>query len=732
MAFYAEVIVNNDSLQVDKPFTYLIPEKYEDKIKKGFRVKVPFGRGNKTIEGFVLNILFEYDGDLDKIKEISSLCDDEPILSLKDLYLIDFMRKEYLCKYIEAIRVIIPKGIMKGNKHRLKSAIFFKKELKEKFLKDNFKEIIEIIKNNNGIYTRAELKNKFNISTYSLKKLIDNEFLEVKEVIVDRANYREYTYYSKKILNEEQKVAVDTILNSKEKIFLLKGVTGSGKTEVYMNLVEEMLKKDKSTLILVPEISLTPQMIERFKGRFGKDVSVFHSKLSDGERFDEWFRVKSGRAKLVVGVRSAIFLPFNNLGLIVVDEEHESTYKSEQNPKYQTKEIAEFKSKLYGCKVVLGSATPSIESYYKAKTGNISLIELKNRVDCGKLPKIHIVDMREELSLGNKSIFSEKLQNYIEERLKNKEQIILFLNRRGYSTFVSCRSCGYVFKCDHCDIAMTYHNNGFLVCHYCGKTLKEPKLCPKCGSKYVKFFGTGTEKVEVTLRKLFPKIKILRMDVDTTRKKDSYEKIYNSFKKGDGDILVGTQMIAKGLDFKNVTLVGIIAADISLNFPDYRSSEKTFQIVTQVSGRAGRGDKEGEAVVQTYSPNHYSLKYAISNDYEGFYEEEIKIRRLMGYPPFKKFLAINLSSENEKKLIDFSMKLGNKLKPYILNWNLEMLGPCPAIIQRINGMYRWQILIKGNFDYIIGNNIKEILYENTKEVYNEIRVSIDINPNSLT
>ena len=731
MAFFAEVIINNDSVQVDRPFTYKIPKNLEENIRKGHRVKIPFGKGNKPIEGFVINILMDYKGDFFKIKSILTLCDKEPILTLKDLELIDFMRKKYLCKHIDAIRVLIPTGIMKGIKRKLKQVVFFNKELSDSFNKPNFIKIMGIIKNENGTKTKSELIADFNVSIYSLNKLIENNFLIIKDIVIDRANFRQYSNYDKQILNEEQQNAVSSILNSTNKLFLLKGVTGSGKTEVYMNLAEKMLNEDKSTLILVPEIALTPQMIERFKGRFGRDVAVFHSKLSDGERFDEWHRVKSGKVKLIIGARSAIFLPFKNLGLIIVDEEHEASYKSEHNPKYQTKEIAEFRSSQFNSKVVFGSATPSIESYYRTKINDITLVELKNRVGFLKMPKIEIVDMREELVKGNKSMFSESLYELTKDKLLKKEQIIIFLNRRGHSTFVSCRSCGYVFKCDSCDISLTYHNNGFLVCHYCGKAIKQPKTCPKCNSTYVKFFGAGTEKIEMAVRGIFENARVLRMDVDTTRKKDSHEKIYNSFKNREADILVGTQMISKGLDFPNVTLVGIIAADMSLNIPDYRSSERTFQIVTQVSGRAGRADKEGISIIQTYTPNHYSFKYAMNNDYEGFFEKEISIREKMGYPPFKKILLINLSSKNADKLIKLSRSIGISLKELLKEENLDILGPCPCIIQKINEMFRWQILIKGNFNDIIANSIKEKLYEFTKGVYNEIRVSLDINPNSL-
>ncbi|MGL5244489.1 MAG: primosomal protein N', partial [Sarcina sp.] len=543
-----------------------------------------------------------------------------------------------LCKYIDAIRIMIPPKIMSGNKEKTKNVIVFSKYLEE--LNSNQIEALNKIREFSGIYTKTEITLNLGVSSYMVNKLIELGVVFAKEVKVDRSNQKQFKQYPPKALNEEQINAYDIILESEKDIFLLKGVTGSGKTEVYMNLVSYMLLLEKSSLILVPEIALTPQMIERFKGRFGKDVAVFHSRLSDGERYDEWYRVKNGEVKLVIGARSAIFLPFNDLGLIVVDEEHEGSYKSEMNPKYSTIEICEFISKLKGCKVVLGSATPSIESYYKALQGQYELIELKSRANKINLPSISIIDMREELKNNNKSMFSKELFYKINQRLKNKEQIILFLNRRGFSTFVSCRSCGYVFKCDHCDISMTYHNNGFLVCHYCGKTKRVQNVCPKCNSSYVKFFGTGTEKVEEAVKHYFPNARVLRMDVDTTKKKNSHANIYNDFKNGNADILIGTQMIAKGLDFENVTLVGVLAADTTLNLPDFKSSERTFQILTQVSGRSGRGSKEGEVVIQTYTPDHYSIVYSKEGNYQGFFDKEINIRRIMNYPPFTQLLLI--------------------------------------------------------------------------------------------
>lgn len=732
MKLYAEVIINSEALEIDRPFTYKVPEEFNNEIKIGQIVKVPFGKGNKTSEGFILNLKND-DNIKFKTKNIAAILVKDPVIDEDDINLIEFLREKTLCKYIDAFRLLIPVGIMKGAKAKKKKVIVLKNEdLSNIKNPDGYKKIVEFFKTNSGKYTKSELINEHSISQYKLNKLIENEVLSIEEESVFRYNDRVYNKDSAKTLTIEQENIIREYINSDDKMFLLKGVTGSGKTEVYMKLVERVLLEGKSAIILVPEIALTPQMIERFKGRFGVNVALFHSKLSDGERFDEWFRVKDGKAKVIVGARSAIFLPAKNLGLIIIDEEHENTYKSEQNPKYQTKEVAEYLSELKGCKVILGSATPSIETYYRALTGEMKLLELNSRVDNKPMPPMKVIDMRNELKGGNKSLFSRELFIAIQERLKRKEQIILFLNRRGFSTFVSCRSCGYVFKCDECDISMTYHKNGLLICHYCGKTKREPRECPKCHSKYVKFFGAGTQRVEEEVKKYFNNAGILRMDVDTTRDKHSYERIYNTFKNGEADILIGTQMVSKGLDFKNVTLVGILAADMSINIPDYRAAERTFQIITQVAGRAGRGDKQGEVLIQTYTPQHYSLQYAVNYDYEGFYEKEFTVRAMMKYPPFGKLLLINGTSKKEELLKNFMHKITMMIKPLVENClDIEILGPIPCMISKVKENYRWQIVIKGEFDSYFSKNIKEILYDENKNVYNDIRISMDINPNNL-
>ena len=731
MKKYAEIVINNDALDIDKPFTYEIPKELEGKVKIGQWVKVPFGIKNSLSDGFVMAIKEEQVEGI-RIKSIKLIAEEEPLLNADDLKVIEFLKENYLCRYIDGIRLLIPQGVLKGAKNKMKLVVSSGVVPTDK-IEEKYKDIFDFIRNNEGKFNKSELIKENGFSSYKLNKLIKEGYLKVSEEIVYRYNVKEYIDYKEKSLTMEQMNALETIRSSDDNVFLLKGVTGSGKTEIYMQLVKDAINENKSCVVLVPEISLTPQMIERFKGRFGKEVAVFHSKLSDGEKYDEWYRVKSGKAKLVIGARSALFLPFVNLGLIIIDEEHENTYKSEQSPRYVTREVAEYISILKDAKVILGSATPSIETYYRALSSEIQLVELNNRVDNKPMPSMEIVDMREELKDGNISMFSRKLYHEMKEALSRKEQIILFLNRRGFSTFVSCRSCGYVFKCPKCDISMTFHRNGYLVCHYCGHGEAQPKTCPKCKSKYVKHFGAGTERVEEEVKKYFKDARVLRMDMDTTRNKNSHEHIYNSFKNGEGDILIGTQMISKGLDFENVTLVGILAADMSLNIPDYRASERTFQIVTQVAGRAGRGEKEGKVVIQSYNPTHYSLLYARNYDYEGFYNEEFTTRGLMYYPPFGRILLINASSKNENSLKKFMIDLKNELEIIAMNEdNIEVLGPVPCIISKIKDNFRWQIIFKGDLSLVFCKKIKDKLYQLNKNVYNEIKVYIDINPNNLT
>lgn len=582
-----------------------------------------------------------------------------------------------------------------------------------------------------------------NTSLSTIQALEDKKVAIIYNKEVKRNPFkREILEYKRHILNPNQARAflkiITDIEQEKNKNFLLHGVTGSGKTEVYLQLVEYMLDEGKDTIVLVPEISLTPQTIDRFVGRFGKRVAILHSRLSQGERFDQWRSVKEEKVKIVIGARSAVFAPFSNLGLIIIDEEHESTYKSSQNPKYDTIEVAKKRCNLENASLLLGTATPSIETYYKAETGEIELLELENRVEDQTMPQIKVIDMRQELKDGNMGIFSRHLYENIKETLENNKQIILFLNRRGFSTFVSCRNCGYVVKCDDCDVSMTYYKNGNrLRCNYCGITKVPPKICPDCGSKYIKYFGIGTEKVEEITKEIFPQANVVRMDGDTTTKKGSHEEILEAMKNREIDILIGTQMISKGLDFKDVTLVGIIAADTTLNLPDYKSPEKAFQLITQVAGRSGRGDTEGKVVLQTYNPEHYSIQCAKDQDYSSFYKMEKPLRNEFLYPPFINLISILIYGPNKKEVIKTSNSIYNTIGRQIHGvygdmYKKHIIGPYPAPLEKIKNNFRWQIILKLEDKYL--KEIKSLLYEiYTKQGEvdrNNVKLSIDINPNT--
>lgn len=591
-----------------------------------------------------------------------------------------------------------------------------------------------------------DFSKKMNASSYSIKSLENKGLIKLYEKEVKRNPIKkEIKEYKKHILFPSQRNVFQRIKNSfhgkdKSNKFLIHGVTGSGKTEIYLQLVEEMMDLGKDSIILVPEISLTPQTIDRFVGRFGDQVAVLHSRLSYGERFDEWRKIKEGKVKIAIGARSAVFAPFKNLGLIIIDEEHESTYKSSQNPKYHAVEVAKKRVDLEKGFLVLGSATPSLDTYYECMKGNITLLELKERINNHLLPQIKVIDMREELNKGNTSIFSEELFNSLKENLSRGKQSILFLNRRGFSTFVSCRKCGYVVKCNYCDISMTYHRNkNKLRCHYCGLAINPPNICPVCKSKYIKYFGIGTEKVEDFTKKLFPQAKVARMDMDTTSKKGSHEAILEDMKSGKIDILIGTQMISKGLDFQNVTLVGIIAADTTLNLPDFRSPERTFQLITQVAGRAGRGYNDGKVILQTYDPNHYSIIFSKDHDYTSFYNTEIKLREEFLYPPFVELISIIVYGHDNVKVETISKEIYNLIKGGIYwldeeEMNKYLIGPYPAPLEKINNNFRWQILIKSHKKDIdsLKSLIKGVCINNEYKLNTEgIKISIDVNPNSI-
>lgn len=583
----------------------------------------------------------------------------------------------------------------------------------------------------------ADLLQRCNTSLSVLKILEARNLIEIIERnILESPIRRDIARYSKIELNSFQRKVYSSIEEHPGATFLIHGITGSGKTEIYLQLVEGMLRKDKDSIILVPEISLTPQTIDRFAGRFGDRVAILHSGLNQAERFDQWRRIKSGEYKIVVGARSAIFAPFKKLGLIVVDEEHENTYKSSNNPKYSTFEVAKKRCSLEGSTLVLGTATPSVETYYQALKGDLKLLEINTRATAMQLPDIQIVDMRKELSEGNRSMVSRLLYEEMKSALEDGRQVIVFLNRRGYSGSVVCRSCGYVSKCDSCEVSMTYHkSNNRLRCHYCGNTKPIPALCPICGSSYIRGFGVGTEKVEEILLRMFPEKKVVRMDSDAVRSRVDYERILSSMKLGGIDILIGTQMISKGLDFPNVTVVGIIAADITLNLPDFRSPERTFQLSTQVAGRAGRGEWGGKVILQTYNPEHYSIQCSKNSDYKGFYAEEIKLRKALKYPPFVRLGVITVFGKDSSNVKSAAGKWHLLLEKLIGNNNeVEILGPHPAPLEKINGNHRYQIVLK--FGYNIQKQITDILErvfitDKDRIKKGDIKVSIDIDPVSI-
>lgn len=739
---YCNIVVNTGTKATDRLFTYRIPFSLLGKIKLGDKVVVPFGRGNKLLEGFVFE--FNSDKETEKIKgmkEIKDVLINDINLSEKQIDFCKWLKNTYLCTYYEAVQSLIPKKI--NTKIKKTAKINFEPEDLDKVLSQIPKkahkqiEVLKVLSKYNKIAV-TELIKKTNTSRAVVNSLMEKSLIKIFDV----SEYRTPIDINKierdrpNELNKEQQRAYDNIAESLNKksyqTFLLHGVTGSGKTEVYMHLVDHVLKQDQQIIILVPEISLTPQIVAKFIKRFGDNVAVLHSKLSLGERFDQWKKIKNKEISIVIGARSAIFAPCDNLGLIIIDEEHESSYKSEMNPKYYTIDVAKYLCRKNKAVLLLGSATPSIESYYNAEKGDYKLLELKKRFNSKPLPMVDVVDMRVELEEGNRSMFSRRLYEAMKESLAAKKQVILFLNRRGHSTFVSCRSCGYVLKCSNCDISLTYYQkNNLAKCHYCGYKSPVPKICPECKSKYIKFFGSGTEKVEEYVNKLFPEFRAKRLDIDTTSKKGSLEKIIDSFGKREIDILIGTQMVAKGLDFPYVTLVGVLSADITLNLPDYKANERTFQLLTQVAGRAGRHDFNGNVVVQTYSPENYAIEASKRHDFPEFYNKEIVLRKEFNYPPFYNIINIIVLGKIESSVVKSANSLFRRIEAETLNnkklKNIQLLGPNPAILGKIKGFFRWQILlkyetidheiIKGIINYICNINKSKYLESNVHLIF---------------
>ncbi|RXK60175.1 primosomal protein N' [Enterococcus faecalis] len=802
----AKVIVDVPTMQTDQPFTYLVPENLNEQLAVGMRVEVPFGNGNRHVQGFVLAIEPMAATVLDEtnvqLKELVAVLDLKPVLNTEMLALADYMKEKTFAFKITCLQTMLP-SVMRADYQKY---IYLTDELSEELQDQLFYGLEEIswdqaqergilpqlmaLRKQQKVDIRYEVTTRNKVKMvrfiqaakefeqleeirlglrkgakkkeqllYYLQRLGTEKVTAVKEMkelgfstallneaakngwltFIEKEAYRDpfanqtFEKTTALSLNAEQQVAVETILQSvqeqQSQTYLLEGITGSGKTEVYLQVIAEVLNQGKTAIMLVPEISLTPQMVQRFKSRFGEHVAVMHSGLSQGEKYDEWRKIERGEAEVVVGARSAIFAPIENIGVIIIDEEHEASYKQEETPRYHARDLAIWRSEYHHCPVVLGSATPSLESRARAQKNVYQRLRLTQRANqAATLPTIDVVDMRQEVENGNVSSFSMSLQEKLQERLEKNEQSVLLLNRRGYSSFVMCRDCGYVLPCPNCDISLTLHmDSKTMKCHYCGHEERIPYRCPNCGQDKIRYYGTGTQKVEEELQTLLPDSRILRMDVDTTRRKGAHEKILRTFGEGQADILLGTQMIAKGLDFPNVTLVGVLNADTALNLPDFRSSERTFQLLTQVSGRAGRAEKPGEVIIQSFNPEHYAVQLAKAQDYEDFYTKEMYIRHRGDYPPYYFTVQITAShpEENEaaKQMFQIATKLKQGLSPQAI-----LLGPTPNAIMRVNNRYFYQVIIKYKQEPMLQPLLKEILTDTQRATARGLKLSIDAEP----
>lgn len=722
---YASVIIDQDAKALDKEFEYIVPDDMD--VTLGMRVNVPFGA--RYIQGFIVDLKTECEYDKTKLRKIHNTIEDFACIKPEMLSLMKFMSAKYHLKLASILRLFLPSEMREGKVKELFST-YYSLAKTDVELGKNAKKQLEIVNylKEHKTQTSSTLSTMFGAS--AVKALFEKGIISKEQVQVQRKP--EYAKVERKViqLNDLQKRAIEQI--TENKTYLLHGVTGSGKTEIYMNLIDKVLAQGKSAIMLVPEISLTPQIMTNFKSRFGEKVAVLHSGLSAGERFDEWKRLFSGEATIAIGARSAIFAPLDNLGIIIIDEEHEQSYISESNPRYCTHDVATFRARYNSCPLVLGSATPSIESYERAKRGEYQLIELPVRANGREMPSIQIVDMLGEIRNGNSGIFSSQLICDLANVVNNKKQAMIFINRRGYASFMRCRDCGYIAKCSDCDVSLVYHReDNRLKCHYCGKQFRVLDRCPQCGSEHIKEGAVGTEKVVKELKELFPDVKVLRMDNDTTSTKNAHQKILSEFKNSLPAILVGTQMIAKGHDFENVVLVGIVDADQSLYQTDYRSTERTFQLITQVSGRAGRSKEEGKVVLQTYAPRHYVYKFASNYDYKGFFRKEQNIRETAVFPPFSRIIRVLFADSDENYVRELLKVCYNKAVKLKEKYGDEIiyLDAMKSPIKRMQNKYRYQIMMRLKLEKAdeIEKQLFDIVNAESKNT-----VFFEINPQNLS
>jgi primosomal protein N' (replication factor Y) len=745
---YADIIVDITHEKLDKIFQYRIPKEMEGRLQTGMEVLIPFGRANRETKGYVIGFSEKCNYDPEKIKEITQISQNHIAIEAKLVALAAWMKEHYGGTMIQALKTVLPiKQQEKQKEQRSIRLLLDRREAKERlsyFLSKNQTARARVVAAllDRPILPYEYVTRQLKVTAAVLRAMEEQRILQIEaEVVYRNPVTAKRTKQQSFCYTEAQQAAIHTFCEEyrrgKRGTYLVYGVTGSGKTEVYMEMIEHVIAEGKQAIVLIPEIALTYQTVMRFYQRFGDRVSIINSRLSKGERYDQMIRAKRGEINVMIGPRSALFTPFERLGLIIIDEEHEGTYKSEQTPRYHARETAIARAAMEGASVVLGSATPSMEAFYKAVTGEFRLLRLPERAKQRAMAHVTVADMRKELEKGNRSIFSDALRSLMEDRLKKKEQIMLFLNRRGYAGFISCRSCGHVVKCPHCDVSLSSHRNGKLVCHYCGYEQPMVTSCPECGSSHVGGFRAGTQQIEELLLREFPQAKVLRMDMDTTKQKDGHEKILAAFSSGEADILVGTQMIVKGHDFGNVTLVGVLAADLSLYADDYRAGERTFQLLTQAAGRAGRGEKAGEVVIQTYSPEHYSIVAAAKQDYEQFFQEEMTYRALMGYPPTSQLMAVLVSCK-EEELLETAC---HYLKAYAetcckkcerAGTSVQLIGPASPYVGKVRDTYRRVIYLKSEQEAVL------VFLKDQLEQYIEINsgfqnlwIQFDLNPMSV-